>query len=218
MLSVPSGPAPLPASTAKRHWDAVYQTKEVREVSWYQPEPDMSLALIEELRLNRDAAIVDLGAGASSLAARLLARGFLDITVLDVSVRALGLARADLGARSAHVCWLEQDLLSWSPQRRYDLWHDRALFHFLVDPAQQERYAQALRSALRPGGKAIIGTFAADGPTTCSALPVARYDADQLATAFGDAFTTLATRREEHRTPSNSVQPFTWIALERAPG
>jgi trans-aconitate methyltransferase len=178
----------------------------------------MALDLIDELRVARDAAIVDLGAGASSLAARLLARGFTDITVLDVSAQALELARADLGANAAHVRWLEQDLLSWSPQRRYDLWHDRALFHFLVDPAQQERYAEALRSALRPGGKAIIGTFAADGPTTCSALPVARYDADQLATAFGDAFTTLATRREEHRTPGNSVQPFTWVALERAPG
>jgi Methyltransferase domain len=156
-------------------------------------------------------------AGASSLAARLLARGFIDITVLDVSVRALGLARVALGAKSARVCWLEQDLLGWSPQRRYDLWHDRALFHFLVDPAQQRRYGEALRSALRPGGKVIIGTFAADGPTTCSGLPVTRYDADGLATALGEAFTTLATRREEHRPPADSIQPFTWVTLECAP-
>jgi SAM-dependent methyltransferase len=218
MQSVPPGPAPLPPSTAKRHWDAAYQARGARKVSWYQPEPALSLALIEELRIARAAAIVDLGGGASTLAARLLAQGFLDITVLDVSVRALQLARGALGAKSAHVSWLEQDLLSWPPQRKYDLWHDRALFHFLVDPAQQERYAETLRSALRPGGKAIIGTFAADGPTTCSGLPVARYDADRLATAFGDAFTPLATRREEHRTPGNSIQAFTWVALERAPG
>jgi trans-aconitate methyltransferase len=194
----------------------VYETRRPYEVSWYQPRPEMSLALIEELGLTRDAAIVDVGAGASSLAQRLLAQGFADITVLDVSARALELARTDLGANAARVVWLEQDLLSWSPKRRYDLWHDRAVFHFLVDPAQQERYAAALRSALRPGGKAVIGTFAADGPTTCSGLAVARYDADQLATAFGEAFTTLATRREEHHTPASTMQTFTWITLERA--
>jgi SAM-dependent methyltransferase len=215
--SVPADSAPLPSSNAKRHWDAAYQTRGARNVSWYQPEPTVSLALIDELRLPRDAAIVDLGAGASSLAARLLGRGFIDITVLDVSAQALELARADLGADAARVRWLEQDLLSWSPQRRYDLWHDRALFHFLVDPAQRERYAEALRSALRPAGRAIIGTFAADGPTSCSGLPVARYDGDQLTAAFDGSFRTLATRREQHHTPGNSIQPFTWITLERAP-
>jgi 2-polyprenyl-3-methyl-5-hydroxy-6-metoxy-1,4-benzoquinol methylase len=195
----------------------VYESRRPREVSWYQPEPEMSLALIQELALARDAAIVDVGAGASSLAEQLLAQGFADITVLDISARALDLARADLGAKSARVRWLEQNLLSWSPQRCYDVWHDRAVFHFLIDPAQQARYAEVLRSALCPGGKAIIGTFAADGPTSCSGLPVSRYGADRLATAFCKAFTTLAMRREEHHTPSDSIQPFTWVTLERAP-
>jgi len=213
---VPSNPAPLPSGAAKRHWEAVYKTKGAREVSWYQPEPEMSLALIEELGVARDAAIVDVGAGASNLAERLLARGFADITVLDVSARALELARVELGAKAASVRWLKRDVLSWSPQRRYDLWHDRAVFHFLVDPAQRERYSETLRSAIRPGGKVIIGAFAADGPTTCSGLPVARYDADRLASAFDEPFAGLATRREQHRTPANSTQPFTWVALKRA--
>lgn len=204
-------------STAEQHWDEVYETKGPREVSWYQREPKMSLVLIEELDLALDAAIVDVGAGTSSLAARLLARGLGDITVLDLSARALELARAEQGADTARVTWLQQDLLSWSPRRQYDLWHDRAVFHFLVDPAERARYTEILRSATRPGGKVIVGTFAADGPTTCSSLPVARYDAEQLASAFGESFTLLATRREEHRTPTSSVQPFTWITLERTP-
>ncbi len=144
----------------------------------------------------------------------MLAAGFADLTVLDVSGRALELARAESGAKAARVQWIQQDVLSWSPQRRYDLWHDRAVFHFLVDPVQRERYAGTLRSAMRPGGKVIIGTFAADGPTTCSGLPVARYDPDRLASEFGECFSRLATGREEHRTPADSIQPFTWVAFE----
>ncbi|MGI8573213.1 MAG: class I SAM-dependent methyltransferase [Solirubrobacteraceae bacterium] len=214
---MPSSPAPLPSSAAKEHWEAVYKTNGAREVSWYQPEPEISLALIAELGLARDAAIVDVGAGTSNLAERLLAEGFADITVLDLSPRALELARAELGANAARVQWVEQDLLNWSPQRQYDLWHDRAVFHFLLDPAQQERYAETLRSAIHPGGKVVIGTFAADGPTTCSGLPVAQYDAERLANVVGESFTTLTTRREEHRTPADSIQPFMWFALERGP-
>ncbi|MGH2851886.1 MAG: class I SAM-dependent methyltransferase [Solirubrobacteraceae bacterium] len=194
----------------------MYETRRPDEVSWYQPGPGVSLALIGEFAPARDAAIVDVGGGASNLSRRLLALGFADITVLDVSGRALDSARADLETDAARVHWLEHDLLAWSPERRYALWHDRAVFHFLIHSADQQRYADLLRSALRPGGKAIIGTFAADGPATCSGLPVARYDPDGLAAAFGAGFTTLATRREEHRTPANSLQPFTWVALERA--
>ena len=176
----------------------------------------MSLALIEEQAPAHDAAIVDVGGGASSLAGQLLRLGFADITVLDVSGRALELARAELGTDATRVRWIEQDLLGWSPERGYDLWHDRAVFHFLVDHARQQRYAEVLRSALRPGGRAIIGTFAADGPMTCSGLPVARYDAEGLAAAFGAAFTMLAMGREEHHTPASSIQPFTWVTVERA--
>jgi SAM-dependent methyltransferase len=204
----------------------VYRTSGVRDVSWYQPEPEVSLELIDELGVGRNDAILDVGGGGSSLAARLLARGFSDITVLDVSSRALQLAREDLGAEAARVHWIARDLLRWSPQRRYDLWHerrydlwhDRAVLHFLVEGAERERYLETLRSATRGGAKVVIGTFAADGPARCSGLPVARYDVDGLASAVGDAFVTRTTRREEHRTPGGSVQPFTWVAFERTGG
>jgi SAM-dependent methyltransferase len=204
----------------------VYRTSGVRDVSWYQPEPEVSLELIDELGVGRNDAILDVGGGGSSLAARLLARGFSDITVLDVSSRALQLAREDLGAEAARVHWIARDLLRWSPQRRYDLWHerrydlwhDRAVLHFLVEGAERERYLETLRSATRGGAKVVIGTFAADGPARCSGLPVARYDVDGLASAVGDAFVTRTTRRQEHRTPGGSVQPFTWVALERTGG
>jgi SAM-dependent methyltransferase len=203
------------SGSTKAHWEAVYRTSGVRDVSWYQPEPEVSLELIDDLGVGRDDAILDVGGGASSLAARLLARGFSDITVLDVSTRALELAREDLRAEAARVHWIARDLLRWSPQRRYDLWHDRAVLHFLVEGAERERYLETLRSATRAGAKVVIGTFAADGPARCSGLPVARYDVDGLASAVGDAFVTRTTRREEHRTPGGSVQPFTWVALER---
>jgi hypothetical protein len=214
---VNSTSASVVSSTARRHWEAVYGAKGAHNVSWFQPEPEMSLELIERLRLGLDAAILDVGGGASSLAARVIARGFSDVTVLDISSVALDLARAALGTNASRVNWIEQDLLSWSPQRRYGLWHDRAVFHFLVDRSDVERYTETLRSAIGHGSKAIIGTFAADGPQSCSGLPVARYAPDQLAAAFGPGFATVATRREEHRTPSGSLQPFTWVALEYLP-
>jgi trans-aconitate methyltransferase len=215
MWGVPPAAAPLSSTALRGHWDAVYRTKGPHAVSWFQAEPVMSLELIGDLRLARDAAIVDVGGGASSLAARLLERGFTDITVLDVSAQALAQARAALGAEAQRICWLERDLLSWVPDRPYDLWHDRAVLHFLTEPQRRERYAEVLRSALRPGGHAVVATFAADGPTTCSGLPVARYDAEGLAAVFGDEFATIATTREEHRTPAGSAQPFTWVVLGR---
>jgi hypothetical protein len=211
MNSTPASPV---SSTARRHWQAVYGANGAHDVSWFQPEPEMSLELIERLGLGPDAAILDVGGGASSLAARLIARGFTDVTVLDISSVALDLARAELGTNASRVNWIEHDLLSWSPQRRYGLWHDRALFHFLVDPSDVDRYTETLRSAISHGSRAIIGTFAADGPQSCSGLPVARYGSDQLAAAFGAAFARVATRREEHLTPSGSLHPFTWVALD----
>jgi RimJ/RimL family protein N-acetyltransferase len=217
LLSVSSGPASLASSAAKGHWEVVYGACGPRNVSWCQPEPEMSLVLIERLRLRRDAAIIDVGGGASRLAARLLARGFTDLTVLDISNGALELARAELGADASRVSWIEQDLLSWSPPRRYDLWHDRAVFHFFVDPRERERYAEILRSAISAGGMAIIGAFAADGPERCCDLPVLRFDADGLTAAFGGWLVQIATLREEHRTPAGSIQPFTWVVLEQMP-
>jgi SAM-dependent methyltransferase len=217
MNIVPVDGQPRPSGAARRRWEDVYATTGAQRVSWFQPEPEVSLALIVKLGTPTDAAIIDVGAGASRLAGRLLALGFSDVTVLDVSARSLEVARSELGARAAQVRWIEQDLLGWIPQRQYDLWHDRALFHFLVDLAHRKRYLETLAAALRVGGRALIATFAADGPDSCSGLPVARYDAEGLAAAFGAEFVTRASHREEHRTPTNVLQPFTWVALERVP-
>jgi SAM-dependent methyltransferase len=199
------------------HWNSIYKSKETTEVSWYQRTPGVSLARIESLALGRDAAIIDVGGGASTLAGALLDRGFSDISVLDVSLRALELAQERLGSTAQRVHWLREDVLSWRPRRTYALWHDRAVFHLLIDPASRQRYVEVLRASLAPDGQLVVGTFALDGADQCSGLPVARYDAARLNTALGDAFLLLDERREEHHTPSGVVQPFTWATFQRRP-
>ena len=208
-------PASLGSGDLERHWDEKYATHGAHRVSWFEAAPETSLSLITELGVAHDAAVIDVGGGASHLAARLLAQGFSDITVLDLSAQSLDLARRELGTAAARVQWFEQDLLAWTPPRTYDLWHDRALFHFLVRTAERERYLDTLRAAVPAGGRALIATFAPDGPHRCSGLPVARYDANEIAAEVGPSFSMLTSRREEHRTPANSIQPFTWAALER---
>ena len=198
------------------HWDTAYD-RGAATVSWYQPTPTVSLGLVDELAVPVDAAVVDVGGGASTLVDHLLARGHTDVTVLDVSARALAAARSRIGA-SAAVAWVHADLLSWRPERRYDLWHDRAVFHFVVDPADRARYRATLLAVLAPGGAVVLATFAADGPEFCSGLPVARYSPGELADAIGDDFDVVATRRDEHHTPQGVVQPFSWIAARRRDG
>lgn len=167
------------------------------------------------LGVDSEAAVIDVGGGASLFAPQLVAGGFKDITVLDVSARALAEARHRMDANTP-IVWLHQELLASSPERRYDVWHDRAVLHFLIDADDQERYVQVLKAALAPGGSAVIGVFAEDGPDHCSGLPVVRYSARELATLLGQDFDVIATRREEHVTPGGVVQPFSWIAARRA--
>ncbi|OHV31821.1 MULTISPECIES: class I SAM-dependent methyltransferase [Pseudofrankia] len=198
--------------TQRTHWDDVYGRAVVTEVSWYQHEPASSLALVEATGVGPRDAVIDVGAGASVLVDRLLDAGHTDVTVLDVAADALAVTRSRLGPRAADVHWLTVDLLEWRPQRRYQLWHDRAVFHFLTDPADRDRYRAVLRQALAPGGHAIIGTFAADGPTACSGLPTARYSTDELAAQFPDLH-VVRTSREQHHTPNGRTQPFTWLTL-----
>ena len=175
----------------------------------------MSLEMIALAGVGPHDAVVDVGGGASPLAGALLARGFADVTVLDLSEAALRAAREGLGARGATVQWIHGDVLDWAPERSYDLWHDRAVFHFLVDAASRRRYLATARSALRPGACAVIGAFAEDGPARCCGLPAARYDAPALAEAFGPELSVVASRRDEHRTPGGAAQMFTWVALRR---
>jgi len=196
------------------HWEHVYRTKAVDTVSWYQAEPTLSLAIIAEVAPSRDARIIDVGAGASRLPDGLLARGYQHITVLDISAAALEVTRARLGGAAAPLTWLAADVLEVSlGASAYDVWHDRAVFHFLTDAADRARYVQQLRAALRAGGYAIVATFAADGPLRCSGLETCRYSAESLAAEFGDPFELVSSHREEHTTPSGSVQAFTYVVL-----
>ena len=197
------------------HWDRVYASRSPDELSWHQDDPRVSQELLRVLRVDSEAAVIDVGGGASLFAAQLVASGFKDITVLDVSAAALAEARRRVDANTP-ILWLHQELLAWSPERRYDLWHDRAVLHFLIDDDDQQRYVQTLKAALAPGGSAVIGVFAEEGPDRCSGLPVVRYSARELATLLGRDFDVVATRREEHVTPGGVVQPFSWIAARRA--
>ena len=204
-----------PARTTEdraRHWDSAYAAGG-RRVSWYQEAPDVSVKLIESLGLAHDAPVLDVGGGASTLADHLVARKFADVSVLDVSATALDEGRRRLGD-AAPVHWLHEDLLVWQPERRYGLWHDRALFHFLVDSGERDLYLKTLRCALRDEGLILLSTFATDGPEFCSGLPVIRYSVEDLAQMLGVGFELLETRREEHITPRGIRQPFTWVAGE----
>ncbi|HUY57691.1 MAG TPA: class I SAM-dependent methyltransferase [Candidatus Micrarchaeaceae archaeon] len=209
---------PTPTSAAAgRHWDAVYQSADPTRVSWYQAEPVVSLELIESAATPTAAALIDVGGGASKLVDRLIARGFRDLSVLDVSARAIASAQSRLGREADSVSWIRADLLAWRPTRQYDLWHDRAVFHFLVGDAERELYLSRVRAGVAPGGKVVVATFAADGPDRCSNLPVCRYGPDDLVREFGSGFEPIATRREEHITPGGTIQPFTWVVLRHRP-
>jgi trans-aconitate methyltransferase len=180
-------------------------------VSWYQDVPTVSLELIEALGVGRDAVVIDVGGGGSTLVDHLVERGFADVSVLDVSTAALNESRRRVGD-AVPVNWLNEDILVWRPERRFDLWHDRAVFHFLAEPDARDAYLSTLRSAIRADGFVVIATFAPDGPQSCSGLPVTRYSADDLTGLLGVGFVLVETRREEHVTPVGVMQPFTWVA------
>ncbi len=190
------------------HWQNVYTTKGEQEVSWFQDRPAKSLALIRAWAAGPDAGIVDIGGGASRLADTLLDEGYRDLTVLDLSEAALASSRKRIGARATVIDWVAADVTTWQPQRQFDVWHDRAAFHFLTEECDRRAYISRLTSALREGGHAIIGTFALNGPERCSGLPVVRYDAASLAATLGADFRLVANSEEEHRTPWGSSQKF----------
>lgn len=193
---------------AHRHWQNVYQTKDERSVSWFEQKPSISLDLIRDSRLAPGASVIDIGGGTSSLADALLDAGY-SVTVLDISEAALSVAQARLADRASEVTWIATDVRTWEPAAAtYDLWHDRAAFHFLTAPEDRAAYIARLKQALRPGGSAIIGTFALDGPETCSGLPVSRYSGESLAQTLGPDFEKIETRAHDHQTPSGAMQKF----------
>jgi 2-polyprenyl-3-methyl-5-hydroxy-6-metoxy-1,4-benzoquinol methylase len=197
------------------HWENVYRTKGEREVSWFQETPSISLDLIRSAGATRHSAIVDIGGGASRLVDALVDEGYEAVTVLDLSESALAAAKARLGHTATAVTWIVADVVGWKPPRRYDVWHDRAAFHFLTEAADRTAYVECLSEALRPGGHAIIATFALDGPERCSGLPVVRYDAARLGEVLGDDFNLVETRRHDHHTPMGSTQRFQFSVFRR---
>jgi SAM-dependent methyltransferase len=195
-------------------WDEAFAEGDDQR-SWYERHPAQSLRAIEQVVPPGPAPIIDAGGGSSRLCGVLLAAGYTDVTVLDISETALELARRRLGAKAERIVWIAADLLQWRPRRRYAVWHDRAVLHFFVDVDDRSAYSQTLRAALAPGGHAIIATFAPDGPEYCSGLPVRRSSAAEILDVLGDEFTLVATSVETHTTPSGSAQPFTWVIARR---
>jgi len=200
---------------SKAHWETIYRTKRPDEVSWFQRAPRISLDLIRRVATDPTASIIDVGGGASTLVDGLVAAGYGDVTVLELSSAALDQARRRLGAAVARVRWVEADVLATElPQAAFDVWHDRAVFHFLTSPADRARYVTQVRRAMRSGGHVIVATFAHDGPTKCSGLPVARYTPDGLHGEFGAGFRLLDSVREEHVTPSGARQAFIYCLCQ----
>lgn len=202
--------------SSETHWEAVYGGKTAEEVSWFQPSPDLSLALIEAAGMSVQAPLIDIGGGASCLVDRLLEAGYRDVSVLDISAAALEKSRARLGATAATVQWLQADITSVELRGKYRLWHDRAVFHFLVDPQARAAYLERLERHLEPGGQAIIATFALDGPERCSGLPVQRYSAQTLAQTLGERFRLLESATQLHTTPAGVEQAFVYCRFEHA--
>ncbi|MGB9430422.1 MAG: class I SAM-dependent methyltransferase [Gammaproteobacteria bacterium] len=192
----------------KLHWEEVYRQKPEDTLSWFQPWPEISLALIHAAGVRKTDALIDMGGGASRLVDCLLAAGFTDISVLDIAEQALQKAKARLDHSSMQMHWIAADITQWQPQRKYRLWHDRAVFHFLIDPAERAAYRENLEATLQPGGTAIIATFAPDGPERCSGLPVQRYSPETLAIELGPQFRLSAQRAETHFTPAGKIQQF----------
>lgn len=195
----------------KEHWEQLYSSKSVDEVSWFQEHAALSVKLIRDAGVALTAPIIDVGGGASTLVDDLLANGYAKITVLDLSAAALAAAKARLGVRAADVQWLEANIIEAElASNAYEVWHDRAVFHFLTTAQERHAYVQTVLRAVKPGGLVVVATFAEDGPSQCSGLPVMRYDAKALHAEFGEPFVLLGHEKESHHTPGGNEQKFVY--------
>lgn len=200
----------------KNHWEQIYTTKDSAQVSWYRPHLDVSLQMIERSGLDHAAHILDVGGGASTLVDDLVASGYANVTVLDISQASLDVARDRLGAATQSVTWLEADITHADlPENHVDLWHDRAVFHFLTQPEDRARYVAAVNRSLKVGGHLIVATFAADGPEKCSGLDVVRYSTEALQEQFGEGFDLIENLHEAHPTPFNTTQQFIYCHWQK---
>lgn len=205
-----------PETDRQAHWSKVYATKSSDSVSWYRPHLDVSLELLQAAGLAPESRVIDVGGGASTLVDDLLGRGIRRVTVLEISAEAVAVSKARLGPRAREVEWIVSDVLEARlAPGAYDLWHDRAVLHFLVDPADAVRYVQQCSAAVRPGGHAVIAGFAPDGPERCSGLPVVRRSAEDIGRLFADGWRLVAQRAEQHLTPAGAPQSFAYALLQR---
>ena len=202
-------------TNARAHWVRIYSTKDESEVSWFQATPATSLALIAGNGLSLDSSIIDIGGGDSRLIDALLDAGFFNVTVLDIAEVALERAINRLGSRATSVEWVVADITRWTPRQRYDIWHDRAVFHFLTKRKDRLAYRKALFKAINPRGMAIFGTFALDGPDQCSGLPVMRYSSESLAEELDRDLQLLDSLTESHVTPGGALQRFQFSRFRR---
>lgn len=194
-----------------KHWERIYRTNDPTQVSWYQPEPRLSLDLIRRVAPDPDAPIIDVGGGASTLVDGLLDAGYRDVTVLDLSPSALAIAQQRLGDRASRVTWMAANALDATlPATAYAVWHDRAVFHFLTDPEDRTRYVARTRRAVRSGGHAIVACFSPEGPPRCSGLDVVRYSPESMHAEFGAGFRLLDSEQEDHHTPGGVTQAFVY--------
>ena len=194
----------------KKHWEKIYAERDPGNVSWHQSHPQHSLSLIEDTGVGSTASIIDVGGGTSMLVDHLLKAGYRDITVLDIARTAILQAQTRLGDRSQQVIWVEGDITSYSPVQTFDIWHDRAVFHYLTCEHDRLCYLETLHKALKPSGQAIIATFSDSGPNQCSGLDVVRYSPEALQQALGNQLQLIETFTEEHRTPDGGLQQFVY--------
>ncbi|SOF01857.1 Methyltransferase domain-containing protein [Burkholderia sp. OK233] len=201
---------------SKEHWEGIYRFKASDAVSWYRPHLETSLQLICEVAPDQSAAIIDVGGGESTLADDVLARGYRNLTVLDMSAVALDATKRRLGTLADQITWVESDIAVVDlPEHRYDLWHDRAVFHFLTESSKRDAYVRLLKKTLKPGGHIVIGTFGPTGPSKCSGLEVRRYDVQRLSDEIGAGFELLTSKLEDHRTPAGSNQQFLYCCFRK---
>jgi SAM-dependent methyltransferase len=199
----------------KGHWNEVYSKRDPEDLTWFQSRPGVSLRLLGQAGLTHDSRIIDVGGGTSLFASFLLQEGFQNLSVLDVSDRALAIAKDQLGDRAREVEWFHGDVTTFHPPHQWDLWHDRAVFHFLTHPADREAYRRVLDQALAPGGHAVIATFALDGPDRCSGLECVRYSPETLGTVLGRGYRPRGSSGEVHRTPRGGTQKFVYSWFQK---
>lgn len=199
----------------KKHWENIYSTKQLNEVSWYQPTPEATLKFIKELNIPLTASIIDIGGGDSFLIDNLLELGYENLTVLDISKKAIERAKTRLRDKSRSVKWIEADASAFNPTQTYDLWHDRAAFHFLTQSDEIENYIRSAKKGIKKSGNLIIGTFATDGPKKCSGIEISQYSESTLVNKFNESFKKIKCRKIQHLTPFNTYQNFVFCSFQK---